>query len=242
MSILRSPNGCPWDREQTHESLLPYLLEESYEFIDSVKSGDVDAMKEELGDLLLQIAFHAQLAEERGLFNFADVDQAISDKMVRRHPHVFGDASSADLDHRWEELKHSEREQKGLKSVLDDIPLALPAVSRAEKIQRRAAKVGFDWDEISPVFAKIEEEMDEIRRAIDGDGDIHEEVGDLLFACVNLARKLDVKAEMALDDTNRKFEARFRQMETTVLPKSLADYSLDELEALWVEAKNAQKG
>lgn len=246
MARLRDPvAGCPWDKEQNFRTIAPYTIEEAYEVAEACEAGDPAALKDELGDLLFQTVFHARMAEEAGLFRFADVAKAISDKMIRRHPHVFGDVKvdgAAAQTVAWEETKAKERAAGGAASVLDGVGVALPALTRAEKLQKRAARVGFDWQDAAPVFAKIDEELDELRDEIEGKAKqarIEDEFGDLLFAVVNLARHLRIDPEQALRGASRKFEHRFRAMEATAAP--LEGKSLDELEAAWQSVKAAER-
>ncbi|MEE2566593.1 nucleoside triphosphate pyrophosphohydrolase [Hyphobacterium marinum] len=249
MARLRDPEtGCPWDVEQTFETISPYTIEEAYEVDDAIRRGDTDAIRDELGDLLLQVVFQSRIAEEAGLFNFDEVAAAIADKMVRRHPHVFGDAQERDIDTQsasWEVQKAAERREKDIHGLLDDIPLALPALKRAQKLQKRAGNVGFDWPDPERVLAKVEEELEEVREAMAAGNaaDIQEEIGDLLFVCVNLSRKLKVNAEEATRDANAKFERRFRHIEARLkaVGKDMAATPLDELETLWDEAKVIDK-
>src|SRR5437016_4887874 len=244
MARLRDPaQGCPWDREQDFATIAPYTIEEAYEVADAIERGDMAALKDELGDLLFQVVFHARMAEETGLFGFDDVAEAIADKMKRRHPHVFGDAEIASVaaqNEAWEAHKAAERHaQGGAESVLDGVALALPALLRAAKISRRAARIGFDWPDADAVIDKIEEELDELESEIDFDGDrdkIEEEVGDLLFAAANLARKLEIEPETALRRATTKFERRFRALETLARERGIGR-DLDALEALWQEIK-----
>jgi tetrapyrrole methylase family protein/MazG family protein len=241
---LRAPDGCPWDREQTHASLRPYLLEEAYEVLTALDAEDPDAMREEFGDLLLQVVLHAQIAEENGDFNLADILQGIHVKIVRRHPHVFGDHTAKDAQavlQNWEKLKAVERAEKGKgeASLLDGVALALPALVQAEEYQKRAARVGFDWPAIQGVMAKVEEEMQEVYSAPDA-GERAKEVGDLLFAVVNLARWYHIDAESALREANTRFRKRFTFIEEAARrqAKAVNDFSLDEMEALWQSAKS----
>jgi ATP diphosphatase len=248
MARLRDPiSGCPWDVAQSFKTIAPYTIEEAYEVAEAAELGDAPALKDELGDLLLQVVFHARMAEEAGGFAFNDVARAISDKMVRRHPHVFGDAaiaSAAAQTVAWEEQKATEREAKGAASALDGIGSGLPALSRAAKLQRRAARVGFDWREVAPIFDKIEEEIAELRAAMDeGAARIEDEIGDLLFSVVNLARRLETDPEQALRGACRKFERRFRHVEERLKAQGKAPgaASLDEMEAEWQWAKSAER-
>jgi tetrapyrrole methylase family protein/MazG family protein len=240
---LRAPNGCPWDREQTHESLRTHLLEESYEVIQAIDAGDSSAMREEFGDLLLQVVLHAQIASEAGEFTVNDVVQGIHAKIIRRHPHVFGDLKLDGVEgvlQNWEKLKESERKNKGLAGtgLLDGVPLALPALSQAQEYQDRAARVGFDWPEIQGVLDKIVEEIEEVRSAT-GPDELAAELGDLFFALVNLARWRKVDAESALREANGRFRKRFAHIENSARDqgRELSSLSLSELEALWQEAK-----
>lgn len=253
MARLRDPDGgCPWDVEQNFSSIAPYTIEEAYEVADAIEQGDMDGLKGELGDLLLQVVFHAQMAREAGHFDYADVVHGIAEKMVVRHPHVFGDGSVADADAQtkaWEDQKAAERAEKAAAagrtpSVLDDVARGLPALMRAEKLQKRAARVGFDWPDAAPVFDKVREELDEVRDVIDDGADparLEDELGDLLFTCVNLARKLGTDPETALRGTIAKFERRFRAVEDMAAKdgKTLKDMDIDGLEAMWVKAKAA---
>ncbi|MEO7603055.1 MAG: nucleoside triphosphate pyrophosphohydrolase [Sphingomicrobium sp.] len=235
MQRLRDPQrGCEWDREQSFATIAPYTIEEAYEVADAIHRDDMDALADELGDLQLQVVFHAQMAAEAGHFTLGDVLERISDKLERRHPHIFGDAAHSPG---WEELKARERLKKPDSSALAGVALALPALERATKLQRRAARTGFDWPDAAGPRAKIDEELGELDRETEKKART-EELGDLLFAVVNLARHLNVDAEDALRRANRKFEARFRQIETA---PGFADLSLDDKEALWVAAKAAQR-
>jgi nucleoside triphosphate diphosphatase len=249
MARLRDPeHGCPWDVEQSFATIAPYTIEEAYEVADAIERMDVVALKDELGDLLLQVVFHARMAEESGLFGFEEVAAAIADKMVRRHPHVFGDAdivSVAAQNEAWEAHKAAEREAAGgAESVLDGVALALPALVRAGKISRRAARIGFDWPDARAVVPKIAEEIAEIEAELDGaaaPAALEEEVGDLLFAAANLARKLDVEPETALRRATAKFERRFRALETLAKQRGIG-HDFDALEALWREVKAVEHG
>ncbi len=242
METLRDPQqGCAWDVQQTFETIAPYTIEEVYEVIDAIDQKDYVQLQDELGDLLLQVVYHSQMAREQNLFNFDDVAKSISDKLIRRHPHVF-DEQVSDVKKSWEEIKQQERNAKNKnsqKSILDDIPLALPQLMRAKKIQKRAAMVGFDWKNIGPVLDKVKEELVELEEAINVEEKIEEELGDLLFSIVNLSRHLQLNAENALRKGNQKFIQRFNCIEEKAKSeaKALKDYSLDELEAMWQEAK-----
>jgi len=249
MARLRDPaRGCPWDREQDSRTIAPYTIEEAYEVAEAAEAGDPAALKDELGDLLFQTVFHARMAEEVGLFDFADVAGAVSDKMMRRHPHVFGDAAIDGAEAQtiaWEKQKASERRARGADSVLDGVGVGLPALTRAEKLQKRAARVGFDWPDVAPVVAKIEEELAELRAEMGPVPDparLEDEIGDLLFAAVNLARHLRVDPEQALRGASRKFERRFRQVEARMKESglSLDTAGLPALEAEWQRVKSAE--
>ncbi len=247
MRRLRDPeNGCPWDLEQTFETIAPYTIEEAYEVADAIERGDAEDLCDELGDLLLQVVFHAQIADEQGLFAFADVEAAISDKMERRHPHVFADASvdNAEAQTRaWEESKAAERQAAGLTSLMDGVAPGLPEWMRARKLQKRAAQAGFDWPGPEPVLEKLEEERQEVRQAIAGGNQDHieEELGDLLFAAVNLARQLKLDPGVALRRANRKFEQRFRAMEEQAGgTEAFASLDLDAQEQLWQMVKRTR--
>jgi tetrapyrrole methylase family protein / MazG family protein len=241
---LRDPGGCPWDREQTHASLLSCLLDESYEFFEAVDESNSDKMREELGDLLLQVVLHAQIAQETSAFDIEAVAAAISEKIVRRHPHVFGDVkagTSKEVLSNWEKIKKGEKGKEHRRYLVDDIPAGLPALFRAEKMQRRVARVGFDWKSIDPVLDKVEEEFGEFREALAGGNQAaaEEELGDILFALVNVARHQGVCAEEALRKTINKFAKRFRYIEDQYKQreKKLEDSTLDEMDVLWEESK-----
>ena len=240
MARLRNPEtGCPWDIGQSFATIAPYTIEEAYEVADAIASGDLAALRDELGDLLLQVVFHARIAEEMGAFAFADVAQAIADKMVRRHPHVFDTASRESGHAQWEAIKAAERSDTSAdKSALAGVASALPALMRADKIQKRAARTGFDWPDASGARAKVVEELEEVDTAVTAEARV-EEIGDLLFAAVNLARKHGVDAETALRGANAKFERRFRAMER-LAGESFAGLSLDEKELLWAAAKRGE--
>ncbi|MGC6328986.1 nucleoside triphosphate pyrophosphohydrolase [Rhizorhabdus sp. FW153] len=238
MARLRDPEtGCPWDVQQDFATIAPYTIEEAYEVADAIERGDMDALRDELGDLQLQVVFHARMAEERGHFDLRDVLESICAKMIRRHPHVFGDGESPG----WEEIKASERAGKSEdRSALAGVTVALPALLRAEKLQKRAARTGFDWPEAESARQKIDEEMAEVLSA-DGDAHRFEEMGDLLFAVVNWSRKLGIDPEAALRAANGKFERRFRAMEA-IAGDTFPNLDLDAQEALWVQAKQAERG
>ena len=236
MRRLRDPKtGCEWDSVQTFETIAPYTIEEAYEVADAIARDDMDALADELGDLQLQVVFHAQMAEDAGHFTLSDVIKRICDKMERRHPHIFGGAEHGG-HHLWEIIKAEERAKNPDQSALAGVALALPALERAAKLQRRAARTGFDWPDVSGPRAKIHEELAELEAETDHDRKL-EELGDLLFAVVNLARHLNIEPETALREANRKFEHRFRAIEQA---PGFSDMSLEEMEALWVEAKKAQ--
>ncbi|RFF31271.1 nucleoside triphosphate pyrophosphohydrolase [Wenzhouxiangella sediminis] len=247
MARLRDPErGCPWDIEQTFRTIAPYTVEEAHEVADAIERDDLEDLRDELGDLLFQVVFHARMAEERSLFDFDDVAAAISDKLVRRHPHVFGDARFDNVEQQsanWEDIKAAERAEKGRadESLLDGVSRGLPALRRAVKLQKRAARAGFDWPGAEPIFEKLHEEADELRAALErkDTDNIEEEIGDLLFVITNLARKLDVDPGAALRRCNHKFERRFRTMEDMARERALdlADLDPDELEAVYEAAK-----
>ncbi|MCX7358928.1 MAG: nucleoside triphosphate pyrophosphohydrolase [Alphaproteobacteria bacterium] len=249
MAQLRNPNGgCPWDVEQNFATIAPYTIEEAYEVADAIERNDMSALKEELGDLLFQVAFHARMAEEQGAFDFADVAQALADKMIERHPHVFseaGDGRNAEQQTvAWETLKAENRAAKGAPSLLDDVAMALPALMRAEKLTKRAARINFDWPTPEPVLEKLEEELAELKEArVSGDQDhIAEEMGDILFVMANLARKLKVDPEEALRRANAKFTRRFQYIEGRLAEQGrTGPQPLDDMEALWLEAKRAER-
>lgn len=252
MATLRDPQqGCPWDLKQTFATIVPHTLEEAYEVADAIAQRNWDDVREELGDLLFQVVFYSQLGKEQGLFDFDQVVAGINDKLIRRHPHVFSQTEFADesaIHANWEAEKAKERAAKGEDhSVLANIPLALPALSRAEKIQKRCASHGFDWETLGPVVDKVREEIEEVMdEAVQASRDqdrIEEEMGDLLFAVANLSRHLKVKPEQALARANQKFERRFRQVEQTVLEqgKQLDDCSLEQLDRIWDEVKVREK-
>jgi MazG family protein len=245
MARLRDPQrGCPWDVQQTFQTIAPYTIEEAYEVADAIERNDLDDLRAELGDLLFQVVFHAQMAQERGAFDFDDVAHAISEKMEQRHPHVFGTATIADAAAQtiaWEEQKRREREQRGA-GVLDDVPRGLPALTRANKLGKRAAQVGFEWPDVNGALDKIEEELAELRAEIHEGADrdaIAAEIGDLLFSLVNVCRYLKIDPEHSLRRTNGKFEQRFRYIEQRLQERgrSPLESTLEEMDALWNEAK-----
>jgi tetrapyrrole methylase family protein/MazG family protein/ATP diphosphatase len=250
MAKLREPDsGCPWDLQQTFATVAPYTVEEAYEVADAIERGDLDDLKDELGDLLLQVVFHARMAEEQGSFAFDDVANAICDKMVRRHPHVFGDQRFDDIaaqSKAWDDIKSVERAAKGrADSLLDDVPVGLPALTRAVKLSKRAARVGFVWTRTQDVVDKLHEELEELEHEIRA-GDkakAREELGDLLFVCANLARDLDIDPEDALRSTNAKFVRRFQFIEAALAKtgRSPDQSNLQEMDGLWNEAKADEK-
>jgi MazG family protein len=242
---LRAPGGCPWDREQTHESLRAALIEECYETIEAIEKADDANLREELGDLLLHVVMHAQMGEERDAFDFEDVVAAVCDKLIRRHPHVFGSAQateSAQVVRLWESIK---RDEKGAGSVMDGLPTAFPALLLAHEVQKRAARVGFDWDDASGALEKVEEEIEELREAISSEGrpTIEEELGDLFFSVVNLARKLGVGSEMAMAAATQKFVRRFRALEAQIVAegRELEQTSAQDMNVLWERNKQVMR-
>lgn len=257
MAQLRNPEGgCPWDLEQSYETIAPHTIEEAYEVAEAIANGDMEELKDELGDLMFQVVFYAQMAKEDGKFDFNDVITAISEKMIRRHPHVFGtrEIHSADAQTlAWEETKALERAAKGAKSetdrpasALDGVAGSLPALTRAVKLQKRAARVGFDWPDINPVFSKISEELEELKEEIQGNGSkdrIAEEYGDLMFVLANLGRHLDIEPETVLRQANRKFTRRFEAVEQHLRArgKGPVDSNLEEMDELWNKVKNEEK-
>ena len=251
MGRLRDPeDGCPWDLDQSYASIVPSTIEEAYEVADAIERSDIGALREELGDLLFQIVFYTQLAKEEQHFDLSEVVSGLVDKLVRRHPHVFPDGSlqsrqgdnlnsSTEVKAQWEDIKMGERADKGQRSLMDDIPLGFPALLRAHKLQKRAARVGFDWPEYSGVFAKLQEEIAELQQAIEQQSaeNIEEELGDLLFTCVNLNRRLGFDSETLLRKASSKFETRFRNMESQAGEQALSSMSSEQLESLWNKAK-----
>ncbi len=237
MEKLRSPEGCPWDRKQTEKSLTKYLLEETYEVVDAIEEGEPEKLKEELGDLLLQVVFLAQIAKEKGEFDIEDVAKFIGDKLIARHPHVFGDkklATAEEVLQHWDSFKKKEK-----KKLLDGVPSSSPALLEAYLIGERTSRVGFDWKESEEVFGKIEEEIRELREALKGWGSVEEEIGDILFSMANLSRKLGVNPEIALKKTNLKFRRRFSEIEREAEKRGmeLRELSLKEMDRIWEEVK-----
>ncbi len=245
MDILRGPQGCPWDKEQTRESLKPFLVEELYELLEALDEGDPDMIKEELGDLLFQIIFHSQLSKEKGQFDMNDVIKKISDKMVQRHQHVFGNVNlrtSDDVILHWDELKRREGKSRG--SVLEGVPKALPALLKAQKLQARAKRAGFDWKRIEDVFSKLDEEIHEFKQAVDNrdQGAIEDEIGDIFFVLVRISNFVGVNPEDALRKTINRFTHRFRYIEEKASEqgRKLSDMTLEEMNVLWEEAKKTK--
>ncbi|HMS39526.1 MAG TPA: nucleoside triphosphate pyrophosphohydrolase [Pyrinomonadaceae bacterium] len=253
MARLRAPGGCPWDREQTYQSLAQYLLEECYETFDAIQeadaTGETHNLQEELGDVLLQVVFHSTIAKEKGDFTIDEVVTGVTEKLILRHPHVFGEkelATAQDVLNNWDDLKKEQRKTSGKiekpkDSMLDDVPFTFPALLEAQKLTKKAAKVKFDWEHIEEIFDKLVEETEELKSAIKSDDNIEEEIGDLLFVIINLARKLDVDAETALKKTNRKFRKRFKFIEQNLQKngQSFDNTTLAEMDALWNESKNS---
>lgn len=244
MELLRAPDGCPWDRVQTHESIRRNMLEEAYEAVTAIDHGDMDNLREELGDLQMQVLFHARMEEETGGFNFDDVCDEACKKLIRRHPHIFGDATAETPDEvltTWDEVKRKEKKQKSTGRAMADVADALPALWRAEKIQSKAAKDGFDWEDWHGPRDKIGEELRELDEAIAGRGDIEAELGDVLASVVNLARHLNIDPEKALGGACDRFIARYNRMEELAGDKPLADCAPEEREAFWQTAKTEEK-
>lgn len=246
MHRLRAPGGCPWDREQTWASLKPFIIEEAYEVVDAIDHDDRAALVEEIGDLLLQTVFLAELGSEEGSFDIYDAVTAIHDKLVRRHPHVFGDVKAETAEQvltNWEQLKKAERRDKKQGGVLSGVPQSLPGLLKASRLTEKAARVGFDWENVDDIFKKIDEEVSELHEAVAANDKKHmeEEVGDLLFTLANIARRLDINPEEAIQGTNRKFQQRFEFVEERLHAenRSFEATSLEQLDALWNEAKKA---
>jgi tetrapyrrole methylase family protein / MazG family protein len=244
MATLRAPDGCPWDRKQDHKSLIPYMIEEAYESVEAIEQGDLDELKKELGDVLLQVVFHAQIGKEDGRWDIYDIAASNVAKLKSRHPHIYGDVEVSGADEvldNWEEIKRQERKDEGRESMLDGIPNHLPALRKASRIQEKVSRVGFDWEHISEVEAKVAEELEEFREACESDdrAKIKDELGDVLFALVNLARYLDVDPEDSLRGTIDKFVRRFQYIEKSLEAdgKTPQDASLTEMDALWDRAK-----
>lgn len=245
MEILRAPDGCMWDREQDHQSIRRNFIEETYEVCEAIDEQDAEHLKEELGDVLLQVVFHTQMEKEKGVFDIGDVADGVCKKLIFRHPHIFGSVevgSSEEILRNWDALKRVEKHQETDTSALDSVARSLPGLIRAEKLQKKAARVGFDWENVQGAFDKVEEEIGELRQAMDGKGDAEEELGDLLFAVVNVARHLKVDPERALEKTCDKFISRFASMERQARAedKTLSDLPLEALDALWNKAKETE--
>ncbi len=248
LEILRSKDGCPWDQEQTHESIKNCLIEEAYEVVDAIEQKQTENLEEELGDVLLQVVFHAQMGKEKEQFDFEDVITNISKKMIRRHPHVFADENAEDVDAvlvSWEEIKKKEKAEKKQSEHMESIPKAFPALIRSYKIQKKAAEVGFDWEYIGEAFKKVREETEEVEELLGSEdkNKIKGEIGDLLFAVVNVARFLNINPEEALSVTNEKFLKRFTYIEDEAEAKNqkMTEMSLEEMDILWEQAKNIEK-
>lgn len=245
MEILRSEHGCKWDREQSHASIRRNFIEEVYEVCEAIDNEDSELLKEELGDVLFQVVFHTQIEKEKGVFNIDDVADGICKKMIYRHPHVFGDTAVSGTEEilaNWDELKKTEKHQKSASETLDSVARSLPALIRADKIQSKAAKAGFEWDSVDGAVAKVYEELDEVERALAGDGDVTEEIGDLLFAVAKIGRFRGVDPEAALQNTCEKFIRRFTYVEQTAAQqgKTMEELTLPQMEALWKEAKTQE--
>ncbi|MGB9813776.1 MAG: nucleoside triphosphate pyrophosphohydrolase [Thermovenabulum sp.] len=248
MAKLRGEGGCPWDKAQTHESLKPFLIEEAYEVIDAIDLKNPEVLKEELGDLLLQIVFHSRIAEEEGRFNIYDVIEKICDKMIRRHPHIFGEVKAETPEEvlkNWEDIKKEEKDFSSYAESMSELPEQLPALMKAYKVQEKAARVGFDWENVDGAFSKVQEELQEIQEVYKSEKSekIKEEIGDLLFAVVNVARFLKVDPELALRDATKKFIRRFKYIEDEAKKQSkdLRKMTLGEMDILWEEGKNKEK-
>ena len=245
MEILRAPDGCMWDREQDHQSIRRNFIEETYEVCEAIDEQDAEHLKEELGDVLLQVVFHTQMEKEKGVFDIGDVADGVCKKLIFRHPHIFGSVevgSSEEILRNWDALKRVEKHQETDTSALDSVARSLPGLIRAEKLQKKAAKVGFDWENVQGALDKVAEETAELQQAMDGSGNVEEELGDLLFAMVNVARHLKVDPERALEKTCDKFISRFASMERQAhaADKTLSDLPIEELDAFWNKAKAAE--
>lgn len=242
MEILRAPDGCMWDQAQDHHSIRQNFIEETYEACEAIDDNDTDHLKEELGDVLLQVVFHTQMEREKGVFDLNDVADGVCKKLIFRHPHIFGDVKVGSTDEilsNWDDLKRKEKKQETDTSTLESVSKSLPSLIRAQKLQKKAAKVGFDWPDVSGALDKVEEELAEVRAAIGGNGDIEEEIGDLIFAVTNVSRFVKVDSERAAEKTCNKFVRRFADMEKQAAAegKNLSDLTLSELDALWDKAK-----
>lgn len=242
MEILRAPDGCMWDQAQDHHSIRQNFIEETYEVCEAIDDNDTDHLKEELGDVLLQVVFHTQMEKEKGVFDLNDVADGVCKKLIFRHPHIFGDVKVGSTDEilsNWDDLKRKEKKQETDTSTLESVSKSLPSLIRAQKLQKKAAKVGFDWPDVSGALDKVEEELAEVRAAINGNGDIEEEIGDLIFAVTNVSRFVKVDSERAAEKTCNKFVRRFADMEKQAAAegKNLSDLTLSELDALWDKAK-----
>lgn len=242
MEILRAPDGCMWDQAQDHHSIRQNFIEETYEACEAIDDNDTDHLKEELGDVLLQVVFHTQMEKEKGVFDLNDVADGVCKKLIFRHPHIFGDVKVGSTDEilsNWDDLKRKEKKQETDTSTLESVSKSLPSLIRAQKLQKKAAKVGFDWPDVSGALDKVEEELAEVRAAIGGNGDIEEEIGDLIFAVTNVSRFVKVDSERAAEKTCNKFVSRFADMEKQAAAegKNLSDLTLSELDALWDKAK-----
>ena len=246
MEILRAPDGCMWDQAQDHHSIRQNFIEETYEACEAIDDNDTDHLKEELGDVLLQVVFHTQMEKEKGVFDLNDVADGVCKKLIFRHPHIFGDVKVGSTDEilsNWDDLKRKEKKQETDTSTLESVSKSLPSLIRAQKLQKKAAKVGFDWPDVSGALDKVEEELAEVRAAIDGNGDIEEEIGDLIFAVTNVSRFVKVDSERAAEKTCNKFVRRFADMEKQAAAegKNLSDLTLSELDALWDKAKKHER-
>ena len=245
MEILRAPDGCMWDQAQDHHSIRQNFIEETYEACEAIDDNDTDHLKEELGDVLLQVVFHTQMEKEKGVFDLNDVADGVCKKLIFRHPHIFGDVKVGSTDEilsNWDDLKRKEKKQETDTSTLESVSKSLPSLIRAQKLQKKAAKVGFDWPDVSGALDKVEEELAEVRAAIDGNGDIEEEIGDLIFAVTNVSRFVKVDSERAAEKTCNKFVRRFADMEQQAKAqgRQLSELTLEEMDALWDEAKKKE--